>query len=158
MAAAHGGYRAPSNPNVASGPGAYSRRTDGGAAQVLSAAPDQPYGAVKQQLNAQRVQPMAGTDPLPPPPDVPDQAPQQPSQLPAYTGGPFGGPTARPDEPVTAGAASGPGPGPEVLSGATPGPQAQGTGAMAALLQRLSASDTTGVLGQLMVNAQRLNV
>ena len=154
MTRPHGGYRAPSKPNAVSGPGKYSRRTDGGAAQVLSAVPDQPYGEVKQQLDAQRIAPMAGVAPTPTPSVSASQG-QQPEMAPQYSGPGFGDPSSRPDEPVTAGADVGPGAGSEALSfqpgAATP---SQGTGQMTALLQTLSSTDTTGVLGKLLLAAQ----
>lgn len=146
---ARGGYRAPSNPNVVSGPGKFARRTDGGAAQVLSAAPDQPYGAVKQQLDSERIAPMGAATPLP---GAPQGSPPQAPQMPQYSGPDFGAPSQRPDEPVTAGADAGPGPGSEVL--AAPSGAVQGTGAMTDLLTKLSASDASGVLGQLLLAAQ----
>ena len=151
MADGHGGYRAPSKPNQVSGPGRYAHRTDGGAAQVLSAAPDQPYGAVKQQLDSERAAPMGAQTPMPSAPSPSDVA-SLASQS-QYTGGAFNAPTNRPNEPVTAGAPAGAGPGPEALTFQPIQPGA-GTGQMTQLLQRLSATDTTGILGQLMQAAQ----
>lgn len=152
MTDGHGGPRTPAHPAPVSGPGKYSRRTDGGPAQSLSAAPDQEYGAMKDQLNQQRVAPMAGQAPMPP--AATPSAPQGAGpQAPAYQGGAFNAPTNRPNEPVTAGAAIGPGPGPEALN-FKPVQQGAGTGQMTQLLQRVSATDTTGILGQLMQAAQ----
>lgn len=149
--AEHGGYRKPAHPAPVSGPGKHARRTDGGPAQVLSAAPDQAYGDKKAQLDAQRIAPMAGTAPMP------RAASPAPSGSPASGGGapitPFGAPTARPNEPITAGVDIGAGPGSSALALPSYNP-AQGTGQMSALLQRLSATDTTGILGQLMQAAQ----
>lgn len=87
-----GGYRAPANPAPVSGPGALSQRTDGQPAMQL---PDAAYG---EQAEFQAIQ---GGAPMmrasgPPPPGLLE-------------------PTQRPDEPVTSGAALGPGPGPEAL-------------------------------------------
>lgn len=142
MANGHGGYRKPEHPAPVSGPGKYSKRTDGGPAQVLSAAPDQGYGEAGQQLDAQRIAPMAGTAPMPPAAPLPnaDSGGAGPT---GPTAG-FGDPTSRPDEPITAGVNIGPGPGSMFL----PSP-AQGTGFITSLLQRLSATDTTGLLAQL---------
>lgn len=151
--AQHGGYRAPANPAPVSGPGALSRRTDGGPAQVLSAAPDQAYGQQKAQLDAQRAAPMGGATP-PPKTAAPGQG-AAPGQMPGYSGGDFNAPSARPGEPVTHGVDVGPGGGSDAL-GILPTP-AQGTGQMTALLQRLSSTDTTGILGQLMQAAQARN-
>ena len=87
-----GGYRAPANPAPVSGPGALSQRTDGQPAMQL---PDAAYG---EQAEFQAIQ---GGAPMmrasgPPPPGLLE-------------------PTRRPDEPVTSGAALGPGAGPEAL-------------------------------------------
>jgi hypothetical protein len=148
MADGHGGYRRPANPAPVSGPGRYSKRTDGHPAQVMSAAPDQGYGDAKAQLDQQRVQPMAAQSPLP----KAAQAAQQGVQLPAFNGASLADPTQRPGEPVTAGVDIGPGPNTLNLPQAPmPG---QGTGRMTALLQQLSATDATGILGQLMQAAQ----
>ena len=74
----------------------------------------QPYGAATQQAAAQQAMPVAGTA-------VPLPQPGAPGQPPALTGpapgslGDLHRPTDRPNEPVTAGLASGPGPGPEAL-------------------------------------------
>lgn len=155
MADGHGGYRKPAHPAPVSGPGKYARRTDGGPAQVLSAAPDQAYGEKKAQLDAQRIAPMAGTAPLPP--SASPGGGDQPISLPAFSGVGLHEPTQRPNEPITHGVDIGPGAGSEALQLPTPPSPAQGTGRMTALLQSLSASDTTGVLGQLMQAAQARN-
>lgn len=98
MANGHGGYRRPENPAPVSGPGKHSRRTDGGPADPKQAArwvPGLPYGEGQQLMDLQTEAPMAAA------------------------GGPpslsWAGPSERPDEPVTAGAPFGAGPGPEVL-------------------------------------------
>jgi hypothetical protein len=100
----------------------------------IAAAPGQPYGVAGQQLDAQRIVGLASSGtPVPPSGDAagpgvgggsssPSPAPGppslalpsngiQPGELP-----PLHAPTDRPNEPITAGAASGLGPGPEVLS------------------------------------------
>lgn len=82
MANGHGGYREPTNPAPVSGPGALSRRTDG-----------TPHGPVPGSV---------GPDGQPAAPIGPDL-----SQI-----VPFGAPTQRPDEPISAGAPFGEGPGP----------------------------------------------
>ena len=108
-----GGYRAPNNPAPVSGPGAMSARTDGGH-QAIAQLANAKYGeqSAFRQIQqgapvASGVQPHAG-----PPPSAFAQA--------AGGGGgtqpvPFSAPTQRPGEPVTAGAASGAGPGVEAL-------------------------------------------
>ena len=161
MADGHGGKRTPDHPAPVSGPGAHSRRTDGGpgAKQVLSVAPDQEYGAMKQQLNDQRIAPMAGATPLPPTPISGGGAAQAP-QSPAFSGSGFAAPSTRPDEPVTHGADAGPGAGPEAMSFPPPTPttMAPATGAMTRMLQGLAATDSTGVLAALLQNAQARGV
>lgn len=153
MANGHGGSRPPAHPAPVSGPGHYSKRTDGGPAQVMSTAPGQDYGAQTDQMNQQRVEPMAGQAPLPPPAAPGAPAPDAGQAPPQYGGGAFNAPSARPGEPVTAGAAIGPGPGPEALNFQPQEPGA-GTGQMTQLLQKLSPTDTTGILGQLLQAAQ----
>lgn len=155
MANGHGGSRPPAKPAPVSGPGKYSKRTDGGPAQVMSAAPDQEYGAMKTQLDAQRAAPMAGTAPLPPPasPDGGGGGAQAPA-MPAYQGGALDAPSERPNEPVTAGVDIGPGAGASALSFQQAPRPGAGSGQMTAMLQKFSSTDTTGILGQLMTAAR----
>lgn len=148
MANGHGGQRTPAKPAPVSGPGKYSKRTDGGPAQVMSAAPDQAYGAQTAQMNQQRIAPMGGAAPMPnaaTPSSGGDQAPQ----MPAYHGKPFDRPSERPGEPTTTGVDIGPGAGTEALN--LPGPSAgqKGDGAVASMLRNLSATDATGDLATL---------
>lgn len=158
--AEHGGYRKPANPAPVSGMGKNSKRTDGGPAQALSAPTGQDYGARKQEISSERIAPLGAKAPLPKPAPVSpaNAGSDQPIQMPQYQGGAFNAPSDRPNEPVTAGAASGAGPGPEALNLPGAQPVAAGTGAMAQMLQRMSATDTTGVLGQLLTSAQAFNV
>lgn len=98
---------------------AYSNRSD--LTQAPSAAPGQTYGTATAQLQAQKVAPLpqqAG-----PPPPAAGSAPgvaQAPGAAPAgpMPGalGPLNRPTERPGEPLTAGLATGPGPGPEAVA------------------------------------------
>lgn len=93
----------PSNPAYASGPGALSRRTDGGPAdkQPMRALPDAQYGENKAYMEQQAGAPMyaeSGIAQMSPPPPKPPGLFDE---------------TERPDEPVTSGIASGPGEGPE---------------------------------------------
>lgn len=105
-------------------------------------------------MNDQRTQPMGGKSPSQTMPNVPAADPNSGFQMPQYGGGDFGGPSQRPSEPVTAGAALGPGPGP-----ASPQTMAQRpTGAMTQMLQSLSATDTSGVLASLYQAAQQRGV
>lgn len=101
---AAGGYQKPSNPAPVSGPGSLSQRTDG---QPGMALPDAQYGEGKAFAEAQAGAPMA-------------QAPSPSGASPVGGGSAaprpgFSDPSQRPDEPTTAGAAAGPGPGPEAL-------------------------------------------
>ena len=106
---ARGGYRKPNNPAPVSGPGALSRRTDGGpvqGAKEMSAGGK--YGERKDLMELQQGAPMQG-NPTPSMPTPTIAAPRQPITN-------LFAPTERPDEPLTAGAPVGPGrtPTPEV--------------------------------------------
>ena len=90
-----GGLHPPTNPAAVSGPGALSQRTDQPRMQLS----DPKYG---EQTDFQAVQ--AGA-PMGSPPGAPAGGGGQPVQMPTE----FGAPTQNPDEPVTAGAAVGPG-------------------------------------------------
>ena len=113
-------------PAMTSGPGALSQRTDGGPAskqaiRYVSGMPS--YGDAQALMDAQAAAPMAKTNI--PPKSAPASS-MQPQQAIAPSAGngqpiqpavtPLTAPTAKPLEPVTAGAASGLGPGPEVLN------------------------------------------
>lgn len=103
--AEHGGYRKPSHPAPVSGPGALSARTDGGATtQPPMLASGGPYGSrqdMEQIQTGAAMQGGGGGAAAPAPgPSAADLIP-------------FDAPTQNPGEPVTAGAAVGPGVGPE---------------------------------------------
>ena len=105
----HGGYRQPSQPAAASGPGALSQRTDGGATQAAMVAPGGPYGSRQDQMSIQQSAPLAGGgNPTPPQPQVTRDM---------LT--PLDAPTTRPDEPITAGIGSVPTPNPNGLDDQT---------------------------------------
>jgi len=102
MANGQGGYRQPSNPAPVSGPGALSKRTDGGAVEGMTQPPKYMAGLgygkggnMEQQSGA----PIQGND-IPATP-MPNVSLSQPSM--------------RPEEPLTAGINMGPGPGVEAL-------------------------------------------
>lgn len=106
----------PQNPAGVSGPGALSKRTDGGPAQALRDLPDAKYGENSQ---FQALQQGASLSASPSPqgqaqPFDPNSLPPNPA---AAQVTPLSAPTARPDEPVTSGAALGPGAGPSALGG-----------------------------------------
>jgi hypothetical protein len=93
VAGQHGGYRRPSKPAPVSGPGALSKRTDGGPSQPAMEVGGFEYGGRQDFEDIQGGAPMAASDPLPAPT-------------------PLFAPSERPTEPITAGAPVGPGPGP----------------------------------------------
>ena len=94
-----GGNHPPRNPAPVSGPGALSRRTDGGPEEQAAAKwiPQDEYGAATELMDIQQSAPLNDT--------------RQVTPLTA--------PTQAPEEPITAGAPFGPGPGPRP----TPPPQ-----------------------------------
>ena len=96
--AQRGGYRAPSNPAAVSGPGALSKRTDGGPTQAATYIPGLPYGQGQETYNNQVSAPMAGNP-------FPQQ--EMPTELFA--------PTMRPNEPITSGVDIGPGAGSQAM-------------------------------------------
>ena len=106
MANGHGGMRTPSNPAPVSGPGALSRRTDGQPARYASG---MPYGDGQDFYDVQTSAPMAKTDNAAA--GVRRSRESRPSMVEEQVT-PLFSPTQRPNEPVTSGAALGPGPGP----------------------------------------------
>jgi hypothetical protein len=131
MANGHGGHRTPRNPAPVSGPGALSRRTDGGSPQGRMQLPDAKYGEQAAFQEAQGGAPMAGSS-MPPPQ-------------------PLTGPSMRPQEPVTAGAASGPGPGPGLG-------QLSPQRTISDVFQQLSDSDPSGQVADLLAMTRRYNL
>jgi len=131
-----GGYREPSEPAVQSGPGPLSQRVDGGPASKQTARyiAGGDYGDAGL-LPIQQAAPMSAT---PTPAPQPMQSNPQQMQSPADQVIPLTAPTMRPNEPVTAGAAAGPGPGPEALRIPMQGMQ-QGGATGAAAVQTLAA-------------------
>jgi len=138
-----GGYQAPASPAPVSGPGSLSRRTDGGPGQPLRTLGDAQYGEEALYQEQQRAAPLA-------------QDPSIPSPSPSDIAGagedviPFGAPTQRPDEPVTAGADAGLGPGSEVL-----GSYREPRGTITFVLRGLQAHDLTGAIADLYREAER---
>lgn len=106
MAEQQGGYRRPSSPAPVSGPGALSRRTDGQGAKYISGGE---YGEGQEMMDLQTSAPMSKA-PAPPRPSRSRGAGQIVQEEMRPT--PLFAPTERPDEPITAGAPFGPGPGP----------------------------------------------
>lgn len=107
-----GGPRTPSNPAPVSGPGALSRRTDGGPGkQPIRVPTGGSYGDATQSLQTQQGAPMAAS----PGGASGGAVPSLLEGLGLPQGPGFGEPTQNPDEPVTNGAALGAGAGPEAL-------------------------------------------
>lgn len=117
-----------------SGPAQYSERTDD--KQPIRMPTGLPYGESGALGQAQRDAPLPESGPQVSPP---------PAKL--------SEPSANPGQPVTAGAAAGPGPGLEALM-----PQAQGMpaggGAVSQALSRVAAVDNSGVFARLLTIAQ----
>lgn len=110
---ASGGYRQPSNPAPVSGPGALSKRTDGGGPgnqQPVRVPTGGSYGDATQMQKLQQAAPLAAS---------PGGDMAQPAGLGLPPGVDFGAPTQQPDVPVTDGADLGAGAGLEAL-GLTP--------------------------------------
>ena len=100
MADNRGGYQQPTNPAPVSGPGALSKRTDGGATEGMTQPVQEytglPYGQNKSVNDSQGASSMAG----------------DPFRSPLLD---LMAPSTRPDEPITAGINSGPGGGTELM-------------------------------------------
>ncbi len=133
--------------------GGYSNRSDLVSAEPITTAKSQNYGERSAQQAAQRAVPLG------PPPAAQSAAgapgSQPPTQLPNTSGAtspvngpgllPFTHPSNRPNEPVTAGLPTGPGPGPEALTGigAVAANQAVEGGTLKNLLSFLASSPTS---------------
>lgn len=100
-----GGYQPPAKPAMVSGPGKYSRRTDG---QPTVQLPDAAYGEQKTYQELQAGAPLAQAGG-----NVEAAAQPPPVDLSGVT--PLGAPSQFSNEPVTAGADAGLGPGAGVL-------------------------------------------
>jgi len=129
---------------MTSGPGAQSRRTDGGPAskqaqRYIAGMPN--YGDGQELMDLQASAPMASAPQTPAPSRTAiTQAAQQGAQgapAAAQQLTPLLAPSQRPSEPVTAGSPLGAGPGPEAL-GIMPGQQMGGTSAKQ-IVQSLAA-------------------
>lgn len=95
MANGHGGERTPRNPAPVSGPGRYSRRTDGNQPKRIASGGD--YGDRKEMQEIQAGAPMGQT------PTAASAAGAVPPPIDPSNLTPLTAPTARPDEPVLAG-------------------------------------------------------
>lgn len=143
MAEGHGGYRRPTNPAPVSGPGAMSQRTDGQGAQYMAGGQ---YGEGQEMMDLQTSAPMskapAAAPPRPSSPGARGAMPAGPGVTPLFA------PTQRPDEPITAGAPFGPGPGPAQAS--RPAPTS-----FASTLAKLVPYDSDGSISRLYQTALR---
>jgi hypothetical protein len=135
MAEQQGGYRRPGNPAPVSGPGALSQRTDGQPAEYMAGGE---YGEGQEMMDLQGSAPMSR---------APEMRPSRGGGRAAGGGGMVDAsseltslfaPTQRPDEPLTAGAPFGDGPGPVT--------QPTYRGNLTATLGKLINYDDTGVL------------
>jgi hypothetical protein len=128
MANGRGGYRQPANPAPVSGPGALSKRTDGGATEGMTQAPKYMAGlgyGKGGNMEQQQGAPIAGND-------VPKfEAPLVPLTA----------PTTRPQEPITDGVDFGPGRGSEATIN-IPTPQVNLTNTLRKLAQFDQSGDT----------------
>lgn len=97
---------------------AYPNRTDLNKRLPVQAPPSSQYGERTRLEQAQQAVPMGGNPNPPPPPQgaVGSGGPGPGPLVQAGGLGPFDRPSANPNEPVTAGVPSGPGPGPEILN------------------------------------------
>ena len=140
MANGHGGDRVPSNPAPVSGPGAMSQRTDGQGARYMSGGP---YGEGQEMMDLQTSAPMAKAPEMAKPRarSTANSAGDTTSVTPLFA------PTQRPDEPITAGAPFGPGPG-------APTPRVSGN-SLASTLEKLLPYDRGGAIAQLYSTALR---
>ena len=105
MANGHGGSRTPAKPAPVSGPGAHSKRTDGGPGQAIRDLPDAAYGEAATFRSDQQGAALASA----PSPQV------QPQANPLAGVVPLGAPTQQPGVPVTDGADAGLGAGSSAL-------------------------------------------
>lgn len=143
MANGHGGPRTPSNPAPVAMPGALSRRTDGGPSQTTVPMTGMAYGENADYNDIQSSAPMAAA------PTVSNARARKSSptgQGAAAT--PLFAPTGFPDEPVTAGAPFGPGPGPM--------PAMPNNTSLQASLRRMAGADPNGDTSRILAIVERL--
>lgn len=134
-----------------SGPGRLSRRTDRSPFQKIRELPDASYGEAKEFNDLQKQAPLANAPA--PAPGAGGPGPQaNPTPLASVI--PLNAPTQRPDEPVTSGALTGPGPGPEALGPAMSMRTAQYQSA-SDLLNNLAAGSDSPDLKALAANLRR---
>jgi hypothetical protein len=143
MAEGRGGYRKPNSPAPVSGPGQLSRRTDGGPQQTTQPMTGMGYGENAEFTEMQSSAPLAAA------PSVSNTRARNPR--PTGQGAaavPLFSPTGFPEEPITAGADFGPGP------GATPYSAAPDS--LTSVFSRIAANDPTGDTLQMLSLVERL--
>lgn len=136
-----GGYQKPKHPAAFSGPGKFSRRTDGGPGdkrQAAQAMPSQSYGDGVDMAAIQTSAPLAATGSMN---GVEPGAAAAPNQMPPIV--PLSAPSQRPDEPITSGIDRGPGVGASALGASTP------TGKVSDALEKMLPYDNTGEIAVL---------
>lgn len=131
-----------------------SRRTDRGPAQKIRELPDAAYGEAATYRDLQQQAPLAQTPTTPPTRTARPSAPQASGGRGGAATGvtPIHAPTEAPDEPVTAGADAGPGPGMAALGPMLSAPQQSYQNALSTLQQAASVSQSSEIqalLGQL---------
>lgn len=138
-----------------SGPGALARRTDRSPVQKIRQLPDAAYGEAKEFNDLQKQAPLDNVPAQDRGAAAPAQdAGPQPASMPLSNVIPLNAPTQRPDEPVTAGAPLGPGPGPEVMGPAQSMRTAQYQSA-SDLLSNIAAGSDNPDLQALAANIKR---
>lgn len=111
-----GGYQKPSKPAAVSGPGKFSKRTDGQPSRAPDLdTPGQQFGDRERLEAAQRAVPAAGAQGATVQRNLRGSVPTR-GKLPGF----LFGESAIPDEPGTTGLPMGPGAGPEALAAAEP--------------------------------------
>lgn len=143
MAEQHGGYRRPANPAPVSGPGRMSRRTDGGPQQTTVPMTGMGYGENADFNDIQSAAPLAAA-----PTATNPRRSRTPAGQTSAAASPLFAPTARPDEPVTAGAPFGPGAGP------SPSPVQQSS--LQSAVRKMVANDDSGDAMRLLAIVERL--
>lgn len=144
---ARGGYQQPPARSGPSGPGRFSKRTDGQPVAVpnVGDSADLQYGDRTMLENAQKAVPIPkGTQP----PPRPAGAPLAPGPLPGH----LIGPSNRPGEPVTTGLPMGPGAGTEALNAPPNTPDVREQ-VLAWMMQNYGNSDAANMLAK--IRAQR---
>jgi hypothetical protein len=152
MAERHGGMRRPQNPAPVSGPGQLSQRTDGGPQQTLADMSGMPYGENQAMDAIQSAAPLSASGQTSARASRRGGAGRQTASAAGMGGTPLMSPTQRPDEPVTAGAPFGPGPGP------APRIQEPAQPPLSSLFGRIAANDPTGDAMAMMSFLQRLGL